>query len=51
MKRKAYIYFDNYFTSFAVVQKLKLIDVASCVIIGSNRKGILTLKEDRELGI
>jgi hypothetical protein len=42
-------YFDNYFTNIALVQKLKLTGLASCGTIRSNRKGIPTLKDDREL--
>jgi hypothetical protein len=46
--RTSYIHFDNYFTSIALVQKFKLAHLASCAI-RFNRKGIPTLKDDREL--
>jgi hypothetical protein len=51
LKRKVYhTYFYNYYTTIGLMHELKLAGLVSCAIIRSNRKLILTLKKDRELG-
>ncbi|XP_046984410.1 piggyBac transposable element-derived protein 3-like [Schistocerca americana] len=44
-----HVYFDNFFTSVSLLQKLKDDRLFACGTIRSHRKGLSTLKTDKEL--
>ena len=43
------MFFDNYFTSICLLEKLKLENIFACSTIRSNRKGIPPLSRDKTL--